>query len=59
MQVLENAADVQLLQLVVQDSHDDAEDEERGKRSEPTQAASVVAHRNCCGCRLTSQDFNA
>ena len=42
MQVLEHAAYVQLRQLVMQHTHDTAEDQQREQRRNPAQAAAIA-----------------
>ena len=56
VQVLEDAADVELLELVMQNADDPAEHDQRRERCQPAQGASILGRRQRPGIRLTSQD---
>ena len=58
MEVFKHAAQMQLLELVMQDGDNTAEYQERGDRRQPAQAASILANWKCRGCR-GSQEINA
>jgi hypothetical protein len=57
VQVLKDTAQVQLLQLVVQDGDYAAEYQKRGERCDPSQAAAILALGKDCWCG--AQGFNA
>jgi hypothetical protein len=56
VQVLEDTANVKLLQLVVQNADHATKHNQRRERRHPTQGAPILGRRLRPGIRLTSQD---